>query len=78
MEKGIAIVSYGISSVINPPVDNLIIGRTGIRSALLGIVFIAIINMGAHLIEACKIGFLPTGINNSSGRHRAEYYISNL
>lgn len=60
---GIATASYGISSVLIPPVANMLIDRAGILSAfkILGIAFLIIICGGAFLIEKCPEGFAPTG-----------------
>ena len=60
---GIATASYGISSVLMPPVANAMIGRMGVQWTFrtLGTVFLIIICGGAFLIEKCPDGFLPTG-----------------
>ena len=60
---GIATASYGISSVLIPPVANAMIGRMGVQWTfrVLGIVFLAVICGGAFLIEKCPEGFVPTG-----------------
>jgi OFA family oxalate/formate antiporter-like MFS transporter len=63
---GIATASYGISSVLIPPIANSLIHSTGILSAfkILGVVFIIIICGGAFLIEKCPDEFVPSGYKN--------------
>lgn len=53
---GIATASYGISSVLIPPVANALIGSEGVLYAfkILGIAFIVIICGGAFFIEKCR------------------------
>ena len=60
---GIATASYGISSVLIPPIANALIQGGGVRSAftVLGVAFIVLICGGAFLIEKCPEGFVPTG-----------------
>lgn len=60
---GIATASYGISSVLIPPVANALIGSVGVQGAFrfLGIAFIVIICGGAFFIEKCPEGFVPVG-----------------
>lgn len=60
---GIATASYGISSVVIPPIANVCIHRMGIIPTfkLLGIVFILVICIGAFFIEKCPEGFVPAG-----------------
>lgn len=60
---GIATASYGISSVILPPVANLLIERLGVRSAfvILGIVIIAAVGIFSQFIVGCPAGFIPEG-----------------
>ena len=62
---GIATASYGISSVLIPPVANALIGSEGVLYAfkILGIAFIVIICGGAFFIEKCPEGFVPDGFN---------------
>lgn len=74
MIGGIATASYGISSVLIPPVANLLINRTGVLSAfkILGIAFLVIICGGAFLIEKCPEGFVPTGFSpEKNGKEKA-------
>ncbi len=65
MIGGIATASYGISSVLIPPVANMLINRAGVLSAfrILGIAFLVIICGGAFLIEKCPENFVPAGFN---------------
>ncbi len=60
---GIATASYGISSVLVPPVANALIAAAGVRSAfkILGAAFIVIICGGAFFIEKCPENFVPAG-----------------
>lgn len=63
MIGGIATASYGISSVLIPPVANMLINQAGVLAAfkLLGIAFLIIICGGSFFIEKCPEGFVPTG-----------------
>ena len=60
---GITTASYGISSVLIPPVANALIDGSGVETAflVLGIAFTVIVCGGAFLIEKCPDGFVPTG-----------------
>ena len=60
---GIATASYGISSVLIPPVANALISRVGVMSTfkILGVAFIIVICGGAFLIEKCPEDFVPVG-----------------
>ena len=60
---GIATASYGISSVLIPPVANALIESQGVQGAfrILGIIFIVVICSGAFVIEKCPEGYLPEG-----------------
>lgn len=60
---GIATATYGLSSVLVPPVANALIGKTGVSTTLkiLGAVFTAVICAGAFFIEKCPAGFVPEG-----------------
>lgn len=66
---GIATASYGISSVLIPPVANALISGTGVLNAfrILGIAFIVIICGGAFLIEKCPEDFVPVGFKPQAG-----------
>lgn len=60
---GIATASYGISSVLIPPVANALISSSGVKMAfiILGGAFLVIICLGSFLIEKCPAGFIPVG-----------------
>lgn len=60
---GIATATYGLSSVLVPPVANALIGKTGVSSTMkiLGAVFTVIICVGAFFIEKCPADFTPEG-----------------
>ena len=65
---GIATASYGISSVLIPPIANGLIRGMGVLNAfrILGIAFIVIICGGAFLIEKCPENFVPVGFKGGS------------
>lgn len=60
---GIATASYGISSVLIPPIANAMIRNMGVLGTFkaLGIAFLVIICGSAFLIEKCPEGFVPEG-----------------
>lgn len=60
---GITTATYGLSSVLIPPIANQMIEGMGISSTLkiLGIVFLAVICGCAFLIEQCPPDFAPEG-----------------
>lgn len=60
---GIATASYGISSVLIPPIANALIGKAGVTNAfkILGVAFLIIICVGAFFIVQCPEGFMPKG-----------------
>jgi OFA family oxalate/formate antiporter-like MFS transporter len=60
---GITTASYGISSVIIPPVANVVISSLGVTVAfkILGIVFLLIISTAALLVERCPADYAPPG-----------------
>lgn len=60
---GIATASYGISSVLIPPVANALIESQGVQAAfrILGIAFIVIICGSVFVIEKCPQGYVPEG-----------------
>lgn len=60
---GIATASYGISSVLIPPIANVLIENVGVTSAfkILGVAFTIIICVGAFFIVQCPQGFMPVG-----------------
>lgn len=63
MIGGIATASYGISSVLIPPVANALIAHAGVLNAfrILGAAFIVIICGGGFFIEKCPENFVPEG-----------------
>ncbi len=60
---GIATATYGLSSVIIPPIANKLIGSIGVQSTfrMLGMVFMVVICSSAFLIEKCPEGYMPKG-----------------
>ncbi len=60
---GIATASYGLSSVLIPPVANRLIDAVGVSSAfkIIGVAFIVIISVCSFFIEKCPDGFMPDG-----------------
>lgn len=60
---GIATASYGISSVILPPVANGLINMVGVTKAFmyLGIIIIVIVGICSQFIIPCPVGFVPEG-----------------
>lgn len=60
---GIATATYGLSSVLIPPVANALIQKTGVSITMkvLGAVFTIVICVGAFFIEKCPAGFIPEG-----------------
>lgn len=60
---GIAVASYGLSSVLIPPVANAIIGAAGVDKAflILGGAFLAIICPCSFLVEKCPDHYVPEG-----------------
>lgn len=58
---GIATASYGISSVIIPPIARLLISECGVMSTfrIFGAVSFIVIFCGAFVIEKCPEGFMP-------------------
>lgn len=60
---GIATASYGISSVIIPPMANEMIGRLGVSKAFitLGVVIIVAVGIFSQFIIKCPVGFAPEG-----------------
>lgn len=70
---GIATASYGISSVLIPPVANALIRSSGVKNAflILGIAFTIIVCVAAFFIEKCPEGFTPAGYQAGSARGSA-------
>lgn len=60
---GIITASYGLSSVIVPPVANALIGSAGVVDAfkIIGLAFIAIICGSSFLVTRCPGDFVPAG-----------------
>lgn len=60
---GIATASYGISSVIVPPVANGLIDGYGVSKAfiLMGVVIILVVCLCSQMIVKCPDGFVPDG-----------------
>lgn len=60
---GIATASYGISSVLVPPLANMLISRADVTSSfkILGAVMLFIICASAFIITTCPKGFKPEG-----------------
>jgi len=60
---GITTATYGLSSVILPPIANALINSVGITNTfkILGLVFLIIICVGSSLIEKCPENFVPEG-----------------
>ena len=60
---GIATASYGISSVILPPVANALINAMGVRTAFIavGIFCLVVVGVCSQLIVKCPVGFRPSG-----------------
>lgn len=60
---GIATASYGISSVLTPPIANALIVKTGVSKAfiLMGGVIILVVGVCSQMILKCPDGFLPDG-----------------
>lgn len=60
---GIATATYGLSSVLVPPVANGLIGTFGVSTTLkaLGAVFTVVICVAAFFIEKCPEGYAPEG-----------------
>lgn len=60
---GIATASYGISSVIVPPIANTLIERMGVSKAfiVMGAVIIVVVGVFSQMIVKCPDGFCPDG-----------------
>ena len=60
---GIATASYGISSILVPPIANALISATDVVYAFktLGIAFLVVICAGAFFVDKCPDGFKPDG-----------------
>ena len=60
---GIATASYGISSVIVPPVGNMLISQFGVRKAFIfiGIFIVIVVGICSQFIVKCPADFVPDG-----------------
>jgi len=60
---GITTACYGFSSVIVPPVANVLINNFGVTSAfkIIGTVFLVIVCVCSFFIDKCPAGFIPEG-----------------
>lgn len=60
---GIATASYGISSVIIPPIANALISQFGVRKSFIsiGIVTVVVVGVCSMLIVKCPADFVPDG-----------------
>lgn len=60
---GLTTATYGLSSVIIPPIASAMINSIGVSKAFIifGTVFLVIICAGAFTMEQCPEGFLPDG-----------------
>lgn len=60
---GIATASYGISSVIIPPVGNLLIDQFGVRKSFIfiGIFIVIVVGICSQFIIKCPADFVPDG-----------------
>ncbi|MEG2421927.1 MAG: OFA family MFS transporter, partial [Oscillospiraceae bacterium] len=60
---GIAAASYGLSSVVVPPIANGLIDALGVVAAfiLLGCVFLLVICLCSFFIQKCPAGYCPDG-----------------
>ncbi|MBB6019506.1 MFS family permease [Paenibacillus sp. JGP012] len=60
---GVTTAAYGLSSVIIPPIANMLISSSGVTSAffIIGTAFLIIICVASFFIEKCPADFVPTG-----------------
>lgn len=60
---GITTACYGFSSVIVPPVANVLISNFGVTAAfkIIGITFLIIVCVCSVFIDKCPVGFIPEG-----------------
>ena len=67
---GIATATYGLSSVIVPPVANSMIDSQGVSMTfvILGAVFLVVILGSALFIDKCPVGYRPAGFDPSARR----------
>jgi len=60
---GVTTASYGFSSVLVPPVANILITNLGVTSAfkIIGATFLIIVCVSSFFIDKCPAGFIPEG-----------------
>lgn len=60
---GITTAAYGFSSVLVPPIANILINNVGVTSAfkIIGIAFLIIVCVSSFFIEKCPVNFVPDG-----------------
>ncbi|MHC1681815.1 MAG: OFA family MFS transporter [Clostridiaceae bacterium] len=60
---GITTACYGFSSVLVPPVANILINNFGVTSAfkIIGATFLIIVCVCSFFIDKCPVGFIPEG-----------------
>jgi len=60
---GITTACYGFSSVIVPPVANILISNFGVTAAfkIIGATFLIIVCVCSFFIDKCPVGFIPEG-----------------
>lgn len=60
---GVTTAAYGFSSVLVPPVANILITNVGVTSAfkVIGIAFLIIVCVCSFFIEKCPVNFIPEG-----------------
>ncbi|OPJ58258.1 L-lactate MFS transporter [Clostridium chromiireducens] len=60
---GITTACYGFSSVIVPPVANILISNFGVTAAfkIIGATFLIIVCVCSFVIDKCPVGFIPEG-----------------
>jgi MFS transporter, OFA family, oxalate/formate antiporter len=60
---GITTAAYGFSSVLVPPIANMLITNFGVTSAfkIIGITFLIIVCLSSFFIDKCPAGFTPDG-----------------
>ncbi len=70
---GIATATYGLSSVIVPPIANALIDSAGVTTTfkLFGIAFFIIICGGAFFIRKCPPDFVPDGFIPNAGKGKS-------
>lgn len=66
---GIATASYGLSSVLLPPIANILIENVGIKSTfcIVGVFITAVVVIASFLIIQCPLDFVPEGFIEKSG-----------